>query len=232
MCLPDLPQCVGQLSCQSPRQHRHPAYRVRMSYVDRIARLRIVLDDTEPPVWRVVEVPLTVSLKVLHEVIQAAMPFEDYHLFDFRFGEQRYALPDPDWPDAKTRNARTTKLGAVLVPGVKQFADTYDFGDNGQHTITVEAVSSAGLAVDYPRFVEGNRRAPPEDVGGTIGFEEFVNAVTKPRHRERKAMLEWCGGSFDPETIPTETIIERMGTLSRRRTLGKAAFAKSRGLEQ
>lgn len=203
-----------------------------MSYVDRIARLRIVLDDTKPPVWRVVEVPLTSSLKALHEVIQAAMPFEDYHLFAFRIGELRYALPDQEWPDPKTRNAKTTKLGAVLDQGVEQFAYTYDFGDNWQHTVTVEAVGPADPAVDYPRFVEGSRRAPPEDVGGTTGFEEFVEAVTKPRHRERKAMLEWCGGSFDPETIPTETIIERMGKLSRRRTIGKAAFAKSRGLEQ
>ena len=200
-----------------------------MSYVDRIARLRITLDDTEPVVWRTVEVPLTLSLRGLHEVIQAAMPFEGYHLFDFRVGEQRYSLPDPEWPDPKTRSAKTTKLGAVLEAGVSQFAYTYDFGDDWRHTITVEAAGPADPALDYPRFLDGARRAPPEDVGGIPGFEEFLEAVTKPRHRERRRMLEWCGGSYDPGTLDAETILARMGKLAKRRTLGKAAFAKSRG---
>ncbi|WP_246765093.1 plasmid pRiA4b ORF-3 family protein [Ensifer sp. PDNC004] len=39
--------------------------------VDRIARLHIQLDDIEPLIWRRVEVPLTMSLKGLHDVIQA-----------------------------------------------------------------------------------------------------------------------------------------------------------------
>src|SRR6187455_3006643 len=51
----------------------------RMSHVDRIARIRIQLDDWQPVIWRRVEVPLTATLKALHDVIQAAMPFDDYH---------------------------------------------------------------------------------------------------------------------------------------------------------
>lgn len=51
--------------------------------VDSIARLHIQLDDIEPLIWRRVEVPLTISLKGLHDVIQAVMLFEDYHLFEF-----------------------------------------------------------------------------------------------------------------------------------------------------
>ncbi|MDP4024152.1 plasmid pRiA4b ORF-3 family protein [Methylobacterium sp. NEAU 140] len=203
-----------------------------MSYVDRIARLRITLDDSMPAVWRTVEVPLTMTLKGLHEVIQAAMPFEDYHLFAFRSGDHRYALPDLEWPDPNTRNAKTTKLGTVLEDGAETFAYVYDFGDNWQHTVRVEAIGPADPAVEYPRFLYGARRAPPEDVGGTLGFEEFEKAVTKPRHREHKAMLAWYGGPFDPELVPVEIITEKMAKLARRRTLGKAAFARSRGLEQ
>jgi hypothetical protein len=203
-----------------------------MSHVDRIARLRITLDDIEPAIWRTVEVPLTMTLKGLHEVIQAAMPFEDYHLFAFRFGDQRYALPDLEWPDLRTRNAKTTKLGTVLEDGAETFAYVYDFGDNWQHTVRVEAIGPTDPAFEYPRFLYGARRAPPEDVGGTMGFEEFVEAVIKPRHRERKRMLEWYGGPFDPEDVAVEIITERMSKLARRRTHGKAGFAKSRGLER
>ncbi|TXN06686.1 plasmid pRiA4b ORF-3 family protein [Methylobacterium sp. WL103] len=194
----------------------------------RIARLRITLDDTEPTVWRTVEVPLSASLKLLHEVIQAAMPFQDYHLFQFQEGSARYAIPHPEWPDVNTRSAKTTKLGALVDRGTTAFAYTYDFGDNWQHTITVEELGPADPTVAYPRFLDGARRAPPEDVGGTMGFEEFLEAVTKPRHRERKRMLEWYGGPFDPDELDRETIEAGMAKLARRRAIGQAAFAKSR----
>jgi hypothetical protein len=78
--------------------------------------------------------------------------------------------------------------------------------------------------------VDGERRAPPEDVGGLSGFEEFLKAMSTPRHRERKRLLEWYGGPFDPKEMDLPTITTRIGKLARRRTLGKAGYAKSRGL--
>jgi hypothetical protein len=50
-----------------------------MTVVNRTARIRIELKDIDPTIWRSVEVPLTTSLKSLHDVIQAVMPFENYH---------------------------------------------------------------------------------------------------------------------------------------------------------
>jgi hypothetical protein len=43
------------------------------------------------------EVPITTSLKGLHDIIQAVMLFQDYHLFEFNAGGKRYAVPDPEW---------------------------------------------------------------------------------------------------------------------------------------
>jgi hypothetical protein len=40
---------------------------------ENIARLRIVLNDIEPVIWRCVDVPVTSSLKMLHDIVQAAM---------------------------------------------------------------------------------------------------------------------------------------------------------------
>ncbi|TXN07680.1 plasmid pRiA4b ORF-3 family protein [Methylobacterium sp. WL103] len=56
----------------------------------------------------------------------------------------------------------------------------------------------------------------------------LLEAVTKPRHREHKRMLEWYGGPFDPDELDRETIEAGMAKLARRRTIGQAAFAKSR----
>ncbi|NEU14598.1 plasmid pRiA4b ORF-3 family protein [Methylobacterium sp. BTF04] len=39
--------------------------------IAQIARLHISLEDIEPAIWRQVEVPLTSTLKALHDVIQS-----------------------------------------------------------------------------------------------------------------------------------------------------------------
>jgi hypothetical protein len=203
------------------------------SHKDRIARIKISLNDIKPVIWRRVEVPLASSLKALHEVIQAVMLFENYHLFQFDIGkrgeERHYGIPDPDGGDwIKVADAKNMKLGTVIDNGFKTFAYTYDFGDNWEHTILIEAVGAADPAHDYPHFIDGSRRAPPEDCGGWPGFENFLEAMTKPRHPERKNLIQWYGRVFNPDDIGLADINARIAKLARRRTLGKEAIAKSR----
>jgi Plasmid pRiA4b ORF-3-like protein len=203
------------------------------TYTDRIARLKITLNDIKPTVWRRVEVPLTMTLKALHELIQAVMLFEDYHLFRFDAGERgderHYGIPDPhnDW--IKLTDARTVKLGKLIDAGVKRLTYTYDFGDDWRHTITIGAVGVADHALAYPRFIDGARRAPPEDVGGWPGFKAFLDAMAKPRHPERKNLIQWYGRVFDPDDIGLSDINARIAKLARRRTVRKTATAKSKG---
>lgn len=194
---------------------------------DRIARLHIQLDDVEPSIWRRVEVPLTSSLKAVHDVIQAVMLFEDYHLFQFEIGDRRYGYPDPEWGD-EMRNARNARLGAMLARGETRFTYTYDFGDDWRHSVVVEDVVAADSVVDYPRFIEGARRAPPEDVGGLPGFEEFLMVMADPADEEHETTMTWYGRPFEPDDIDVPTITQRLGKLARRRAVGKAAFEKSR----
>lgn len=199
-----------------------------MTSNERIARLLVKLDHIEPAIWRRVEVPIATSLKGLHDVIQAVMLFQDYHLFEFNAGGKRYAVSDPKWDFGReTYAARNVRIGALVGRGITTFNYTYDFGDDWRHSINVEAVTDADPAVEYPRFVAGDRRAPPEDVGGLPGFEDFLNAMAKPRHAQHREVVEWYGGRFEPNDIGVETINERIAKLARHRTLGKAGFAKS-----
>ena len=196
----------------------------------RIARIRIELDGIDPAVWRTIEVPLTTSLSELHEVIQAVMLFDNCHLFQFDVGSRRYAIPDPEWEDVReTVDAQSTKLGALVDRGVTSFSYTYDFGDNWQHTVTIETITDADPALDYHRFVDGSRRAPPEDVGGIPGFEQFLDAMTKPRHPERKNLLRWYGRPFDPDDIDLPEITVRVSKIAKGRARDKAVEPKSRG---
>ena len=200
-----------------------------------IARLKIILDDIKPAIWRRVEVPLTISLLALHEVIQAVMLFENYHLFDFATGmrgtQTRYTMPDPndDLADddfGDTMDASKTKLGTLIEAGIKRLTYTYDFGDNWEHTILVESVGAADPAIAYPRFIEGANRAPPEDVGGIPGFENFLNVMAKPKHPEHADIKQWYDRPFDPKDIAEAEIVTRIAKLAKRQKTKKSAPTK------
>jgi Plasmid pRiA4b ORF-3-like protein len=202
---------------------------------NQIVRLKITLDDIKPVIWRRVEVPLTTSLQALHEVIQAVMLFENYHLFEFvtgtRGAETRYTIPNPndDFADddfGDTMDTSKTELGTLIEAGIKRLTYTYDFGDNWEHTILVESVAAANPINSYPRFIDGANRAPPEDVGGIPGFEHFINVIANPPHPEHADIKRWYGRTFDPNDISKAEIATRIAKLAKRQKPKKSAAAK------
>ena len=58
-----------------------------------IATARIELKDTYPPIWREVEVPTSIPLKVLHDIVQVTIGWMDYHLWEFVIDGRTYGLP-------------------------------------------------------------------------------------------------------------------------------------------
>ena len=193
-----------------------------------IARVRISLNDIEPEIWRVVEMPVVGSLKMLHDVIQAAVGWQDYHLWHFEAGDRRYGVPDPEWPDRNLATARNVKLGTLIDRDVRQLTYTYDMGDDWRHTVAVEAVELSEHDTKYPRFVAGERRCPPEDVGGFPGFELFLKTLSNPAHEEYQQLRQWYGGLFDPQDIDELAAKRAVAGIAIRRHAGKAAYEKSR----
>lgn len=187
--------------------------------IEPVARIRIELDGTEPPVWRAVDVPLSATLFALHDIIQVAMRWQDYHLFEFVIGERVYGEPHPDdvMYERKVFKAKGIRLATLIERGVRQFLYVYDFGDNWQHRIIIEEVREGDADTEYPAFVAGERRAPPEDVGGTTGFEAFLEAIGDPQHEDHDQLLEWCGGSFDPADIDERHVRMILGDFAARR---------------
>lgn len=104
------------------------------------------------------------------------------------------------------------------------FRYTYDFGDDWRHTIAIEAIADADPAAEYPRYIDGAGRAPPEDVGGVPGFELFLDAIAYPKHEQHRELKRWHGRPFDPAHAAEDEIQTRMKKLARRRALGKAGF--------
>lgn len=193
-----------------------------------VARLHIVLNDVEPAIWRRVDVPVTASLKMLHDIVQAAMGWENYHLWHFEVGDRRYGVPGPLWPDSDMAAAKNVKLAALIDRGVSQLLYTYDIGDDWRHTITIETVGPGECGVKYPRFVEGERRCPPEDVGGFPGFELFLTAMANSKHGDHDRLHEWYGGPFNYDDMDERFARRAFAAIAIRRHAGKLAFEKSR----
>lgn len=192
-----------------------------------ITRLRISLLDTEPEIWRVVEVPLAISLAALHQVIQAAVGWEESHLYEFEAAGRRYGLPQPGWGDSLGA-AKGAKLGVLAARGVQELLYTYDMGDSWEHLITIEAVEPAASGAVYPRLVAGARRGPPEDIGGIPGYENFLEAMADPDHEEHAELREWYGGPYDPDDIDEPQIRHRLSQLAGRSSRKAATTRKPR----
>ncbi|WP_404429533.1 plasmid pRiA4b ORF-3 family protein [Sutcliffiella horikoshii] len=66
----------------------------------------------------------------------------------------------------------------------------YDFGDDWKHIIEVEDVIN-DYTVNFPICTDGEGNAPPEDVGGEMGFETFLSIRENPKHPDYRQTNEW-----------------------------------------
>ena len=187
--------------------------------IEPVARIYIELQHIQPRIWRRVDVPLTSHLLTLHNIIQIAFGWTDSHLFRFSIGNRDYGVPseeDEFW-ELKYYRAAGLRLRTLVARGVERFLYVYDFGDDWRHDIVIERVGEGKPHIDYPVFVDGKRRDPPEDVGGVYGFMEFLEAVRDPMHSEHRDMIRWYGKPFDPFEIDERLIRLRLLDLARRR---------------
>ena len=194
--------------------------------INEIATVRIELRDTDPLIWREVEVPTSITLKVLHDVIQAVMGWFDYHLWEFTVNKQRYGLPmDEDWGTEPRKEAAKARLREVLKPRKTMIDYIYDFGDSWEHRLTVADVRIGDPEASYPRYVGGERNAPPEDCGGIPGFYDMLDALADPDHPNHADATEWAD-DYDPDTIDELPIKYALSRIANRRNAAKARLVK------
>lgn len=181
---------------------------------DTIATLRIDLLDSDPPIWREIEVPIAMTLRQLHTVVQAAMGWEDAHLWEFAVGRERVA---------SSRAARLT-LRDLLRPRTTKLTYIYDFGDCWEHRLTLTKPRAADPALAYPRYLSGENPAPPEDCGGIPGFYAQIEALADPNHPDHDDAKDWFG-DFNPNRFDDQPIKKRLARIANRR---RSASAKSK----
>ncbi len=170
-----------------------------------IYQLKISLRYTRPPIWRRIQVSGDVTLAKLHEIIQVAMGWYDSHLHQFIVGKTYYGVPSKDdFLGVDLKDEKKARLSQVLSSPKRKIVYEYDFGDGWEHGILLEKILSPEAGVRYPRCIGGARACPPEDCGGTGGYENFLAAIRDPDHEEHDEYLDWIGGEFDPEEFDVD----------------------------
>lgn len=170
-----------------------------------IYQIKVFLKDIEPHIWRRFQVRSDITLRKLHSVLQEIMGWNNSHLYMFKIDGVEYAMPDPDG-ELDFKDDSKVRLDKVLPKTLERFEYQYDFGDSWEHVLIVEEILPAEAHSPGALCMEGERACPPEDVGSTEGYAEFLKAIKNPKHREHKDMLTWAGGAFDSEAFDLNRI--------------------------
>src|SRR6266498_1950059 len=173
---------------------------------DPVLQVRITLAEVaDPAVWRRLLVPAAIRLDRLHQVIQATMGWDNYHLHVFSDGRVNYGIPDPE---LAFRDERKATLHDLIPREGGRARYTYDFGDDWEHEILVEKLLVAEPGLRYPLCVAGEGACPPEDCGGAWGYAHLRQVLADPASEEHDDLLAWLGlgngTDFDPPRFDVE----------------------------
>lgn len=143
----------------------------------------------DPPVWRRVAVPGSITLGALHDIIQSAMGWDNGHMHAFFDG--RLELSD----HRLVRDVLPRRRSSIQY--------NYDFGDDWIHEIKSEGFYHNGSGTPLPFILDGSGACPPEDCGGAYRYDYLKTEIlTDQDHEEHDDMLDWLGidsaEDFDP----------------------------------
>ncbi|MDM7917324.1 MAG: helix-turn-helix domain-containing protein, partial [Candidatus Eisenbacteria bacterium] len=192
-----------------------PSRPKRPARYSEVFQLRVVLKEIHPEIWRRILVPSTYSFWDLHVAIQDSMGWLDFHHHRFHMSRpdrfQRDAIGVPD--DEPEFESIERVLPGWEIPIATYFTVNnriaeylYDFADGWSHLVVLEAMAPRKPGVRYPACTDGERRCPPEDIGGIGGYEDFLCALRDPRHPAHLTHREWAGESYNPNSFAREEV--------------------------
>lgn len=120
-------------------------------------------------IWRRLKVSSDSTIADLHYIIQIVMGWTDSHL-------HRFVIYGKDYGSAQiggvwfADDPNKVKLADLGWRVKERFLYQYDFGDDWQHQIRVEAILTSESTFSEPVCISGQRACPPEDCGGAGRF--------------------------------------------------------------
>lgn len=140
--------------------------------------LKISLIDSDPEIYRIIEVPSDIRLECFADVINTAMGWEGYHMHLFQKGKTTYVTGECDNDllfDPNNRiNSNSLSLGELLTRKGSHIEYEYDFKNNWTHLITLESQQTYKKEEIQGIFlISGANACPPEDCEGACGYQEW-----------------------------------------------------------
>lgn len=198
---------AGRHGQEEPKVHRTAPRTGDMIY-----QFKVALLDIKPAIWRRIQVP-DGTLADLHEYIQAAFGWWNYHLHQFEIDGERYGPVAPDGMDfgLEMRDEIEVTLGQLVPKSGRKprWVYLYDFGDGWRHEVVFEGFLPREPRAKYPVCVGGERACPPEDCGGPWGYVNYLAAIADPDNEQHEELLGWRG-PFDPEAFEPEEASREM----------------------
>jgi len=170
--------------------------------------LKISLDHAKPAVWRRIVTP-SVTLSELHVLIQTVMGWTDSHLHGFDVRQVRV----PSIEDGEVVSEDTLSVSQLFAAHIKTFRYTYDFGDDWQHTISIESVQPLENGQVYPKCQAGAGACPLEDVGGVDQWSELLDVLKHQQldcNESMTSLLARVGRDFRPEQFELVDVNHRL----------------------
>lgn len=162
-------------------------------------QLKITLQGVEPFIWRRIVVKSNITFNKLHDIVQEAFGWENYHLFEF---ELEYG----------GRIDKDVKI-SEFFENINNFIYIYDMGDCWTHYIEVEKIFKPRSDSQYPRCIAGKRCCPPEDIGGCYGYMQALKIIKNRKYPEYRQVREHVGKGFKPEYFCKQEVNERLKEL-------------------
>ncbi|MEM6281997.1 MAG: tyrosine-type recombinase/integrase [Chloroflexota bacterium] len=160
---------------------------------------KIVLHDVHPQVWRRFKVPSGITFHTLHDIVQAVMGWENYHLYRFVLDWTGFTAQ----PMADEDQLSSEPIDTYLTGEGQQLFYEYDFGDSWGHVLTLEKILTR--KVTAPRCMAGNRACPPEDSGGPWIYSEFLRSRRSRKGRVSRKWQHRMGNYWDADAFDLKT---------------------------
>ena len=184
--------------------------------------LRIELRQSEPLIWREIEVPSSICLVSLAQTILLAMGWDEDHMHLFaaekkgQYATSQNELSEPLYPGVK--DGSRYGISHLLQKEGDSIGFEYDYGDSWYHEVTL--IAKTDYAKDEAKEVVltgGANACPPDDCGGIYRYNYLVQLMQeKPRSRALSDFYEWMGSKWDPEFFPMEVAAKAVSRMNGR----------------
>ncbi|CAG7816317.1 unnamed protein product [Allacma fusca] len=190
----------------------------------KLYQFKIRLADTDPEVWRRVDIPGDFTIDQFGRTVVRSIGWIPDYPFTF-FGPNREIIKNlsrseefyTDEDKKKRRSKRlqkkdSTKITVSELYSMKKKMSVIHMGNECWiHVIELEEIKDNVGRKWYPKCIAGANACPPDECGGSDGYEYLKAAISDPKHKEHDSMKDFLVyqgyPKFNPKKFKVSDIV-------------------------